>query len=399
MAANFYEILGVSRYATEAEIKKAFKELAKKYHPDKHPGQTFYEEHFKKINEAYQTLSDSKNRKVYDLRLFYNQAPPPHQSQQSTRQQTQQRPQQTYTQSAYRKTSANKKQAEKSKLNKYYLYVSIIAVLFIGGCYWFYNFMNAYAAKDYFIQGLKEESNGNLSLAKYYYWAALEKDNDNPEINEKVGDIYSKLGRNNSLELFYYDLELQKKNIDPHFDETSKDMLMVMQVQDSAANFHFGKAYDNYEEINDKRRVGLKSVKASLKMTDYKTAQKNLNEVTKLSKHDDSTIYYQAEINFHLKNYSEARKYYAAFASLHPKSTEALIRVALCRYNEGSEDLAVGQLNTVIKNFPDNGEAYYFKGEIARRQKDTVKACDLFMKADSLNVPVAQAAIYSYCSN
>lgn len=399
MAANFYEILGVSRYATEAEIKKAFKELAKKYHPDKHPGQSFYEEHFKKINEAYQTLSDPKSRKVYDLRLFYNQAPLPHQSQQSTRQQTQQRPQQTYAQSTYKKTSTEKKQAEKRKLHKYYLYVSIVAVLFMGGCYWFYNFMNAYAAKEYFIQGLKEESNGKLSLAKYYYWAALEKDNDNPEINEKVGDIYSKLGQNNSLELFYYDLELQKKNIDPDFDETSQNMLIQMQVQDSAANFHFRKAYDNYEQINDKRRVGLKSVKAALKTADYKTAQKNLNEVAKLATHDDSTIYYQGEINFHLKNYSEARKSFASFAGLHPKSTDALIRIALCRYNEGSEDLAVGQLNTVIKNFPGNGEAYYFKGEITRRQKDMVKACDLFMKADSLHVPAAQAAIYSYCRN
>jgi hypothetical protein len=399
MAANFYEILGLSRYATEAEIKKAFKELAKKYHPDKHPGQSFYEEHFKKINEAYQTLSDSKSRKVYDLRLFYNQVPSSHQSQQSTSQQTQQRPQQTYTQSTYRKTSAEKKQAAKVKLNKYYLYVSIIAILFIGGCYWFYNFMNAYAAKEYFIQGLKEESNGKLSLAKYYYSAALEKDNDNPEINEKVGDIYSKSGHNNSLELFYYDLELQKRNIDPDFDKTSKNMLAGIQVLDSAANFHFRKAYDHYEQINDKRRVGLKSIKSALKTTDYKTAQRNLNEVAKLSRHDDSTIYYQGEINFHLKNYTEARKSFAAFASLHPESIAALIRIALCRYNEGSEDLAIGQLNMVIKNFPDNGEAYYFKGEITRRQKEIVKACDLFMKADSLNIPAAKAAIYSYCSN
>lgn len=259
--------------------------------------------------------------------------------------------------------------------------------------------MNAYAAKEYFIQGLREESNGNISMAKYYYWAALEKDGNNPEINEKFGDMCSKLGHNNSLELFYYDLELQKKNIDPDFDETSKNMLSQIQIQDSAANFHFRKAYDNYEQINDKRRVGLKSVKTALKTADYKTAQRNLNEVTKLSTHDDSTIYYQGEIDFHLKNYTEARKSFAAFAGLHPKSTEAWIRVALCRYNEGSEDLALGQLNTVIKNFPDNGEAYYFKGEITRRQKDTAKACNLFMKADSLNVPAAKAAIYSYCSN
>ncbi len=63
---DYYEILGVERNATKVEIKKAYRKLAMKYHPDKNPGDKEAEEMFKKINEAYQILSDDEKRAIYD---------------------------------------------------------------------------------------------------------------------------------------------------------------------------------------------------------------------------------------------------------------------------------------------------------------------------------------------
>ncbi len=63
---DYYEILEVSKTATKAEIKKAYRRLAMKYHPDKNPGDKEAEEKFKLINEAYQVLSDEEKRAVYD---------------------------------------------------------------------------------------------------------------------------------------------------------------------------------------------------------------------------------------------------------------------------------------------------------------------------------------------
>jgi len=63
---NYYEILGISKTATEEEIKKAYRTLAKQYHPDRNPGDKDAEEKFKKVQEAYDTLSDATKKRDYD---------------------------------------------------------------------------------------------------------------------------------------------------------------------------------------------------------------------------------------------------------------------------------------------------------------------------------------------
>ena len=67
---NYYQTLGISAKATEREIKTAFKRLAVKYHPDKNPGNKQAEEEFKKLNAAYQVLSNPDLKAAYDLRLM-----------------------------------------------------------------------------------------------------------------------------------------------------------------------------------------------------------------------------------------------------------------------------------------------------------------------------------------
>ena len=61
-----YEVLGISRNADDSTIKKAYRKLAKKYHPDMNPGNQQAEQKFKEVTDAYNILSDPEKRKVYD---------------------------------------------------------------------------------------------------------------------------------------------------------------------------------------------------------------------------------------------------------------------------------------------------------------------------------------------
>ncbi len=66
MAIDYYKILGITKSASEKDIKKAYRKLARKYHPDVNPGNKYAEKKFKELNEANEVLSNPENRKKYD---------------------------------------------------------------------------------------------------------------------------------------------------------------------------------------------------------------------------------------------------------------------------------------------------------------------------------------------
>src|ERR1700740_3262180 len=74
---DYYELLGVARKASAKDVRAAFRKLARKYHPDLNPGDKSAEEKFKQVQEAYDVLSDSKKRQMYDQYGFYAESLPP----------------------------------------------------------------------------------------------------------------------------------------------------------------------------------------------------------------------------------------------------------------------------------------------------------------------------------
>ena len=74
---DYYETLGVPRSASEDDIRKAYRRLARKYHPDLNPGDKAAEDRFKNLQEAYDVLNDDKKRRIYDQFGFYSDNMPP----------------------------------------------------------------------------------------------------------------------------------------------------------------------------------------------------------------------------------------------------------------------------------------------------------------------------------
>src|ERR1700742_2784753 len=70
---DYYRTLGVERGASEDDIRKAYRKLARKHHPDLNPGDKAAEDRFKKVQEAYDILSDPKKKQMYDQVGFYSE--------------------------------------------------------------------------------------------------------------------------------------------------------------------------------------------------------------------------------------------------------------------------------------------------------------------------------------
>src|SRR6266852_4194322 len=73
MAQDYYQALGVERDAGADDIRKAYRKLARKHHPDLNPGDKAAEDRFKKVQEAYDVLSDPKKKQMYDQVGFYSE--------------------------------------------------------------------------------------------------------------------------------------------------------------------------------------------------------------------------------------------------------------------------------------------------------------------------------------
>ena len=68
---DYYDVLGVAKNASDADLKSAYRKLALKFHPDRNPGDREAEDQFKEAAEAYAVLADSEKRSLYDLSLIH----------------------------------------------------------------------------------------------------------------------------------------------------------------------------------------------------------------------------------------------------------------------------------------------------------------------------------------
>lgn len=353
---NYYQILGVSVSATEAEIKTAFKKLAMQFHPDRNPGSKFHEEHYKTITQAYENLIDSEKRTIYDLKLVFGMmdepkttaprpgpttAPPPHvyRGAQAGRAQ-------------YRQSEANSRPSETikdqgfSNFQKVGNIVLVVAALIMLGL-WLYSLRSRYSAEQAI-------STGNYDIALSY-------------------------DSTNSMALFVLGMQKAKLN------------------DNATAITYLSKAI--YHSPNPDVRMFYERGKLYFKSKDYPQAYSDFMAVSKIEPKFDTVWLKLGDIAMlHLKDYDKAQEFYSNGLELNSNFYECYLGKGVAYYNSGNMDASLEALNSASYISKLRPETYYFRAYCKLAKKNTDGACSDFKLSYDLGYQKAQVAFDSLCT-
>lgn len=262
MNHDYYQILGVSRYAAADELKKAYKKLAKEFHPDKHQGSSYHEEQFKLINEAYQVLSDAEKKRMYDWKLLYNSTPYTSNTTNTTAHTTKQQSQRTRP----RKKPTPPPEKNAHLQYKYFLIIAVFLILIGAAGTWFYGFMNRYTSDIHMTNAIRYYEKAKYKEAYFEVEDAI-------EYNNELAPAYLLRGK--------LALVLLGRN-----DKALQNFTNAISASDS----FYHEAY-------------FERAKVLIKLENYPSALNDLNELMRHPPVADSVIWLKAEIHYYLNDY------------------------------------------------------------------------------------------------
>ena len=360
MEPNYYTVLGISTTATLQEIKAAYKRLALKYHPDKNPGNTHAEEHFKLVSTAYQTLSNPGKRARYDLRLQY---------QRTIRQEPQQyepryyqtRPPAPVSERHYRTIRRDE---------------------------------NRFSRKDWYITFAFV---GSLLLLSLLLKVVMDSVTGNDKY--KTALIYVQHGKYSSAHRLLSDaIAFQPKNAAAYQARASIELnifedypaaladlnqAIALQAQPSATAYYMrGRSYQQLEQ--------------------YAQAEADLTRALQLNKKLWAAWLKRGEVRlFYLHKYKPALNDFSVFLKYSPderKRVEALTYRGFGYYKLGNHTLAEQDYRQALALDSQNGRVYYLLGRAEVVQQPD-SACAHFGKAYQLGYSAALLELRENCQN
>ncbi|MFP4088685.1 MAG: DnaJ domain-containing protein [Cyclobacteriaceae bacterium] len=355
---NYYHVLGVDYDVSAVELKLAYRNLAKKYHPDANRGDTEKEEMFKLISEAYQVLSDTQKKASYDLSLLLGL----HEIQEEYDRRyyagRRRRP-------AYDPYHPPRRPEPVTYSARAYAAVSAIVVLIISAILLVPFTLAHYSSVYHYDKGIE-----------YYqqkqYYAALNS------LQHAIIDFGSKdieaclLSGNILLEEFgQYSYALEYANLGLERATTPLERVQLLYLK--------GKCLQS--------------------TADYHNALAQYEEAIMLWPEYDSLYYEIGHIYaFHLGDFKKGRKVFSKLLSLNQNFTEALFARAYCEYHLEHYDRAQRDIDTYLERVSNDGEAYLTQAKIADKMNNPDQACEAIKKASLYDVQEARwSAVNYYC--
>lgn len=358
MSRNFYQVLQVSQDATQKEIKLAFRKLAKKYHPDKNSGNPHLEEEFKKINEAYHTLSDENKKWAYDMALYVQQNP-------------------TVSTSSYAQTSAYSRYARPRPYYSYrtptqttfslktYLQAAFFIAFLVVMVILCISLLNRYSSYYYYQEAIKDYDRGQYhSALSNLNFSISDFGNKSPEASVLAAKILIYNFQNYKEAVYYLDKSL--KNADK---------------EDKLAEIHYLKGLSL-------KNLGL-----------FGEAYQNYNLSIHFDQTYDSSYYELGEINtFVYQDYQQALINFNQLLNINSLFSDAYLGKGICYQKLNKHGLAVMNFEKFISFNGAEGTAYYLKSlsEIELNNKNL--ACQDLNMASEMGVDEADVLKQSYCN-
>jgi len=360
---NHYKTLRLSNFASIEEIKKVYKTLAKKYHPDKNPNNKKAEEYFKEISNAYNVLSSPEKKRAFDRKLTYalsrpstpRPTPPRTAAARNTTKTT------TRKQHTYRPYTTKGKSKTKRKVQyKTYLVATIClgilsTLLVTGGKY-----LNTYSAKKYYTIAKEHLAHHEYSLAEENIYEAKFYETYLSEIYELEGDI--RIAKNN--------------------------VMLALDSYEKAINHA---KTSRYELI-------FKKAKTLVMTEQYQEAIIILEDVITQPVQQDSAFLYLGELYLRLEtNYLKAVHCFNQYEKLSPISNDSKVLYNLRGYAHlklGHFDLAIKDLERNVAMKPTSLN-YHLLSQAYIRNNMHSKCCASLEKAIALNSE-NKAAILDY---
>lgn len=354
MFEDYYKLLGVDHNADTRGIQKAFHALAKKYHPDKNPNDQVAAERFKKISEAYITLSDPHKKSQYDLKLRYG----------------------SYTNFITNMKKSQYRARRASPVNRYFSRkqvtfspqvrimggLSIAAILLVVAITTI--FLTRYNAQYDFQKGLANYQNQRYSSAFF-------------NLKESISPLNPYLAAAHLL---------------------MAEITFSQQRNLTLTRNHIEKAYQAEPSDSISARLLFLEGKVDYHQGDHQTAYQRFYDATTLLPDFDSATYKMGELDlFVFARYDRALTHFQTLSRNNPQNVEAILASAYCHQKLGHHQKAITEIDQFLTMKQEVGMAHYIKAISAQALGLQEISCANFMEAHRLQVPVALDSLNSYC--
>lgn len=347
MKENYYHILGLDNFASEQEVKMAYRKLAKKYHPDRHQNDQKYEEIFKRVSLAYNTLSNGNSKFIYDERLRASI---------TVTRQGSQRP--NYKKAPYYSTKKREYTPQAWFLGKVFIIVFLMAIILIPIALLYYSSVRHYerAVENYNL--------GKTADALLYFNRAISSFGGR-SVEASIA----------SSTIYHYDLHNGKQTI--FFADKG---LEYAEKSDDIGFLYFLKAL-GYRDSGQSRE-----------------ALKWLEQSQVFGYANDSIRYYKAMIQaFEIDQFREARIHFDKLISDEVNPSVSWFGKAWCHQNLRNYNAAIKAYTNSIKIDSTFELAYFYRGISHLNVKDSIAGCADIKKAEILGYEPARSNYAFYC--